>query len=208
MSEKSVVPDPHEPLRHDVETESPDERECVHLLDFTRVAVPVILIHEMHEVVFHFDDPVIGYGDPVRVPSEVIDDVRFALVGLLEKHVPVYIPQLVDETLKQIGMIELASRKIELTFYVHFLERREKHRSESFREHFETDEEAFLASLPLLLYRIIPAARNHAMKVRMDTEPLTPRVKDREETYRRSEIFFLTRRGHECLLHFNEEQRV
>ena len=180
----------------------------MHLLDFSFAVLPVILVREMHEVVFHLDDPVVRYGDPVRVTTEVIDDIRLALVCLLEKHIPTLVPQLVDETLKQIRIIELASVEIKLALVVHLLERREEQRSESIRQYFETDEEAFLASLPLLFRRIVPAARDHAMKMRMDAEPLSPRVKDCEESYRRSEILFLGSCGHERLSHLVEEQRI
>jgi hypothetical protein len=54
-------------------------------------------------VVFHFDNPVIRNRDPVRVTAEIIEHVRLALVRLLEKHIPSFVPESVDQTLKQMG---------------------------------------------------------------------------------------------------------
>ena len=200
MREKAVIPDADEPFRHDVETKSPHELEHMHLLHLTLVIFFVILVGEIHIVVFHFDDPVVRDRDPVSVTAEIIDHVRLALVRLLEKHVPLFIPELVDQTLKQIRMIVSASFEIELVLILHFLERRQKQRSESCCKHFEADKKPFLASLPFFRARVVSASGNDAVEMRMNVEFLTPRMKDREEPYLRSEVFLLDSQRKEASL--------
>ena len=87
-------------------------------------------------------------------------------------------------------MIVSASFENELVLLVHLLECREKQRSKSRSENFETDKETFPASLPFLLECIVSASGHDAMEMWMNVEFLTPRMENREETDFAPKYFF------------------
>jgi hypothetical protein len=81
--EEAEIADADEALREDVQEEATEkfvdvERQRPHLAPVT-----VVLPPKRHGVVGHRDEPVVGDGDPVGLPREIVQDVGGAAKGRL-----------------------------------------------------------------------------------------------------------------------------
>ena len=92
MSQKPILPNPHQPLGYDVQRESAHEfhRLQRHLLALT--AVGIVLPGEGDPIVLELDQTTIAQGDPVRVPGQVFrDSSLISTTDLTQASVPLMV---------------------------------------------------------------------------------------------------------------------
>ena len=81
--EQAEVPNADEAFRQDVQEEAPEEFVDVERQRANLTPVPVVLPPKRDRVVRDGDEPVIGNGDAVRVPREVVEHMGGAAKGWL-----------------------------------------------------------------------------------------------------------------------------
>ena len=97
VSQKTIMPDLHEAIRENMEQESSDELMSSDGHYFPFAVVSVILPFEEYLCVLHLDDPVVGNGNTVCIPSEIFQHLFRLLKGGLAIHHPLFLPQLVKK---------------------------------------------------------------------------------------------------------------
>ena len=75
VGKETVVPDPDETARKDVEQETPQERFGIEGHELLPVAVRAILPAKGHLPVSHGNEPIVRDADSMRVASEIRDDL-------------------------------------------------------------------------------------------------------------------------------------
>ena len=72
VGQKSILPNPHQPLGYDVQREPAHEFHRVQRHLLASAAVGIVLPGEGDTIVLELHQTVIAQGDPVRVPSQVL----------------------------------------------------------------------------------------------------------------------------------------
>lgn len=73
VPQQAIVANALEPVRQNVEQETPDEFVGAHGHGFDLIALFIILPLEFHLIVFDVEEPVIGDGDAMGITAHVIE---------------------------------------------------------------------------------------------------------------------------------------
>ena len=86
--EQAKVADPDEALRQDVQEKAPQEFLNLDRQGADLTAVPIVLPPKLDGVLGYGDEPVVGDGDPMGVPRQVVQHVRGTPEGRFRVHDP------------------------------------------------------------------------------------------------------------------------
>jgi hypothetical protein len=188
VRQESVVADPDEALREDVEKEALEEVDCGKGHPPRVVSVSPVLPSKRELVVLDADEAIVGDRDPMRVAREIVDDLLGPGHGRLRVHHPV-LSRSGTEDFWNLG----AHRRLEFALSPGILETGEEFSSEDEREDMDGKEEAGLRRDPLLAGGGGAAAGGDDVNVGMVEKKLRPRVKHGGEADTGSEVLGVLR---------------
>ena len=137
------MPQPVEPVRGDVQHQSPQEFHGLECQGAQAVAALVILVAEGHLAILQGHEPVVGDGDAMRVAGQVLEDVLGVLEGLFGVDDPVLVAQGGEELLpvRGLGECPTATRQGQLALAIELLEPRQVQPPKTPREDPDGQEE-------------------------------------------------------------------
>ena len=106
VGQEAEVPHPVEPVRRDVQHQTPQEFHGVERQGAQAVAALIIFVAEGHLAVLQGDEPVVGDGDAVGIAGQVLEDMLGVLDGLFGVDHPLLVAQGGEEPLPGRGLGE------------------------------------------------------------------------------------------------------
>ena len=124
VGQEAEVPQPVEPVGRDVEHQPPQELDGIQGQGAQAVAMGIVFVAEGDLAVFQGDEPVVGDGDAMSVPGEVLEDVLGVCQGLFGVDDPLLVTQGGKEAPPGRGLGECltATRQGELALAIEMLQ--------------------------------------------------------------------------------------
>ena len=193
VAEEAVVPDAVKPVRQHMDQEAADELPAVQGHRLLAVAVPVILPAEADLAVVHGHQAVVGDGDTVGIPPDIVENLCRPGEGPLRVDHPLGVPNRRQVTPERGGLMEVAVRgeEVQLTGGERLLQVVQEQAPEHPRQHPDRQEEPRPAGDPAFAVRCDPAARNKKMHVRVVQQVLPPGVQHAQEADLRAEMLWV-----------------
>ena len=188
VCQESIVADPDEASREDVEKEALEEVDRRKGYPPRTVAVSPVLPTKRELVAVHADKAVVGDRDPMRVPREIVEHLLRSRHRRLRVDHPV-LSRGGTEEFRDLG----ARGRLKMIFPPGTLETGEELSAEDDREDMDRKEEAWLRGDPLLAGQGGTAAGGNDVNVGMVQKKLRPRVKHGGEADPGSEVLGVLR---------------
>jgi hypothetical protein len=93
VRQEATVAHPVEPVWRHVEHQPPQELDGIQGQGAQAVAMGIVFVAEGHLAVFQGDEPMVGDGDAMGIPGEVLEDVLGVCHGLFGVHDPLLVTQ-------------------------------------------------------------------------------------------------------------------
>ncbi len=191
VGQKAVMPNPLEPARKNMQQEAADQLRCIQGHDFLTRVVAVILPAKADFAINEVDQSIVGDGNPMRVATEILEDVLGSAKWWLGEYHPLSLPhrsQILGEgtgSLKRFKRVEEAQE----AGVKGALQLRQKQPAKQPREYAHRQEEPRAAGEPVFAIGTQAAARNHAMQMRVMEQILAPGMKDGDEADLGAQMF-------------------
>jgi len=201
IAEESGMPDAHKARRQHMEQEPAEELLTVERQDFGAVVIGVVAVPEADDAVDEIDEPVRADRHPVCVASQVGEHmIRTAERGLRVDD-PVWRAQRREEVRKRrgAGQRDGAAGEGELVRDVGAPEAVEALGAKHHRERPNGKEKRRAAGNPSGPVRAEGAAGHHAMQMDMLRQGLPPRVENRRDADRATEMARIASKGQQRL---------
>lgn len=150
IGRESKMPDAYEPPGQDMQQEAADELLGLESHQLLFVSLPVIFPVECDLAVVEADQTVIGYGDPMCIAAEIVQDLMRAAEGRLRIDHPLDLAAAFEQGIEafRIGQLLKGVMESELAGGVGFLEGTEKQAAEKARKNAHGKKEALATGDP------------------------------------------------------------
>jgi hypothetical protein len=184
VRQEAEMADLDEAGRQDVKQEPADELDRVERQELLLIPVGRVSPAEGHVAIVHIEQAAIGDGHPVRIASQVLEDMLGIAEGRLGIDHPVQSLELSEEPIEFNRLLESSERAAQPEF-VSAISAAEQHQElapKHLGEDFAGQEESRMASAdPTGVIRGEAASGNQAVQMRMRTHLLIPSVQHRQE---------------------------
>src|SRR5258707_11941263 len=174
IAEEAVIADAMKALGQDMQQEAADDliRRDGH--DLLPVVVPIVLPAEANRTVLDVEQAIVGDGDPVRIASDVLQDLLWSGEGWLGVHHPFGPPERSQVAQERTTLPERLQRgeELQLPGVEGLLQIAQEQTPEETGENRDRQEEPRPAGDPSRAVRREPTAGDDAMQVGMQQQSL------------------------------------
>jgi hypothetical protein len=184
VRQEAKMADLDEAGRQDVKQEPADELDRGERQELLLVPVGRVSPAEGHVTIVHLEQAAIGDGHPVRIASQILEDMLGIAEGRLGIDHPVQSLELSEESIEGSRLLESSEHtaKPESVSAIGAAEQHQKLAPKHLGENFAGQEESRMASAyPTGVIRGDAAGGNQAVQMRMRPHLLIPSVKHRQE---------------------------
>ena len=191
VAEEAVVPDPHEAFGKDMEEEASDELFGGKSHRSLAVAVAVVSPKEGDVPVLHFEEPMVGDGDAMGIPAEVVEGLFRCGKGSFGVDTPFFLAGLTEESPESLEVGEGLQfpRKLEFPFAESPLEESPEAWAEETGKDVGGKEEVVACRDPAIPFLGESASWDDAMDMRVEEKVLRPGVENGGEADLGSQVF-------------------
>lgn len=153
-------------------------------------AMAIVFGGEGNVAVVQLDETVVGDGDAMSIPAQVVEHLTGTTEGRLGIDHPLLTTQAVKQTLESTWFGQMSERamKREVPLLVSPRELFAEETAKETREYPDRQKEVLATTDPALVIKRETTTRDHAMKVRMMAQILAPGMEDGEEANMRAEM--------------------
>jgi len=171
VSEEAEVPDAMKPVRQHVDEEAADELITAQGHRLLAVAVPVVLPAEADFVAVHGKQPVVGDGDTVGIPPDIVENLCRSGKRPLRVDHPLGFVDRRQVAPERRGLVQVTMRReeVQLTSDEGLLQVMQEQPAEQPRQHPDRQKEPWSAGDPAFAVGCDPATRHEAVDMRMMT---------------------------------------
>jgi len=184
VRQESEMADLDEAGWQDVKQEPADELDRVERQELLLVPVGRVSPAEGHLAILHLDQAAVGDGHPVRIASQILEDMLGTAKGRFGIDHPVQSLELSEESIEGSRLLRSRERaaKPEFVSAISAAEQRQELAPKHLGEDFAGQEESRMARAdPTGVIRGDAAGGNEAVQMRMRTHLLIPGVQHRQE---------------------------